>query len=292
MGLMMYSILGGIAYGGYLLFGKSTPQLQSLRRMIPGTSTPVQVVVPVVKTPPVNGVSSVPVLPGNGPAASYTPPTPNPVAALNTQLAALITPSGASNFSIQTNQDVQKALNTLGYGNPPLTVDGKIGPLSVAAIKAFQSAHSLTSDGVAGPQTKSALQTALLASAATGVATGLSAVVQSATVDTVKNIATAVANPVTTSVQVQHALNLLGASPALTEDGKIGPASTAAVKAFQISHGLAADGVPGPKTMTALTLALNPSTPAGEFGVDMHRRFMTKKQVKKENKKAGIGSFG
>ena len=60
---------------------------------------------------------------------------------------------------ITTNQDVQTALNTLGYG--PLTVDGIIGPLSLAAVKQFQSDHSLSVDGIPGPATKAALVAAL-----------------------------------------------------------------------------------------------------------------------------------
>jgi len=51
---------------------------------------------------------------------------------------------------------------------------------------------------------------------------------------------------------VQHALNLAGASPQLTEDGQIGPMSLAAIRAFQSAHGLSVDGVPGPMTLGAL----------------------------------------
>lgn len=54
-----------------------------------------------------------------------------------------------------TNEEIQTALNQLGYG--PLTVDGDIGPRSIAAIKGFQAHESLTVDGVAGPKTQAAL---------------------------------------------------------------------------------------------------------------------------------------
>jgi peptidoglycan hydrolase-like protein with peptidoglycan-binding domain len=47
-------------------------------------------------------------------------------------------------------------LNDLG-ANPPLTTDGIDGPLTSAAIKAFQSANGLTVDGIVGPQTLAAL---------------------------------------------------------------------------------------------------------------------------------------
>lgn len=58
-----------------------------------------------------------------------------------------------------------------------------------------------------------------------------------------------------TTAQIQHALNLTGASPKLQEDGKLGPRSVAAIKSFQAAHGLVPDGVAGPKTKTALYLA-------------------------------------
>jgi peptidoglycan hydrolase-like protein with peptidoglycan-binding domain len=60
---------------------------------------------------------------------------------------------------VSTVQDVQNALNTLGYG--PLAVDGVAGPLTKAATTKFQDEHSLSADGIAGPQTKAALTAAL-----------------------------------------------------------------------------------------------------------------------------------
>jgi len=58
-----------------------------------------------------------------------------------------------------------------------------------------------------------------------------------------------------TNSQIQHALNLTGASPKLQEDGNLGPRSVAAIKSFQAAHGLIPDGVAGAKTKTALYLA-------------------------------------
>jgi len=65
---------------------------------------------------------------------------------------------------------------------------------------------------------------------------------------------------------VQHALNLAGASPPLVEDGKFGPLSTAALRAFQQVHNLKVDGILGPQSYTALGLMGSPaptSIPAG-----------------------------
>jgi peptidoglycan hydrolase-like protein with peptidoglycan-binding domain len=70
--------------------------------------------------------------------------------------------------------------------------------------------------------------------------------------------------PNETTRQVQHALNVLGASPPLVEDGISGPKTIAAVKAFQVAHGLTVDGIAGPQTQGALTAALSAlQTPPG-----------------------------
>ena len=53
---------------------------------------------------------------------------------------------------------------------------------------------------------------------------------------------------------LQAALNRLGAS--LVVDGDVGPASRAAIRAFQSAHGLVADGVAGPVTWAAIDAAI------------------------------------
>lgn len=79
---------------------------------------------------------------------------------------------------VSTNQDVQTALNTLGYkgadGNA-LTVDGVVGANTTFAVKTFQMDHSLSVDGIPGPITKAALTAAL---AGAGVAASVAAVAQ------------------------------------------------------------------------------------------------------------------
>jgi peptidoglycan hydrolase-like protein with peptidoglycan-binding domain len=52
---------------------------------------------------------------------------------------------------------VQAKLNSLNIASPPLATDGRIGPLTIAAIKKFQSSKGLTPDGVVGDQTLAAL---------------------------------------------------------------------------------------------------------------------------------------
>ena len=55
---------------------------------------------------------------------------------------------------------VQWTLNRLGLV-PPLVEDGILGPLSRAAIKAFQKNHNLQPDGIPGPMTRAALSIAM-----------------------------------------------------------------------------------------------------------------------------------
>ena len=55
---------------------------------------------------------------------------------------------------------------------------------------------------------------------------------------------------------MQVSLNKLGADPPLVPDGSWGALTAAAVKTFQGSHGLAADGKIGPETLAAIEAAL------------------------------------
>jgi len=57
---------------------------------------------------------------------------------------------------------VQQSLNKLGT-EPPLIVDGSFGPATVAEVKAFQQAHGLQVDGKLGPLTTAAIAQALAA---------------------------------------------------------------------------------------------------------------------------------
>lgn len=54
-------------------------------------------------------------------------------------------------------KSLQEALNQLG-ADPKLVVDGRFGPGTRRAVKAFQAAAGITADGIAGPVTEAAIQ--------------------------------------------------------------------------------------------------------------------------------------
>jgi peptidoglycan hydrolase-like protein with peptidoglycan-binding domain len=158
-------------------------------------------------------------------------------------------------------RDVQHALNTLGF-QPLLKEDGILGPKTAANVRAFQSKQQLVVDGNAGPATKSALSNALVALASGGSpfvekpSTGGQLKPQyndnwAAPKGPPSAADTAQASKMTLR-DVQRALNLLGASPQIAEDGKPSSSTVAAIKVFQLAHGLAADGIAGPKTKAVL----------------------------------------
>lgn len=102
-----------------------------------------------------------------------------------------------------------------------IPTDGAFGPRTQAAVRVFQQAAHLSVDGIVGPRTANAL-------AGTGNGALLRAGSAGAAV-----------------IRVQRALGI----PA---DGRFGPRTQGAVRAFQRTHGLPADGVVGPRTAARL----------------------------------------
>ena len=88
---------------------------------------------------------------------------------------------------------------------------------------------------------------------------------------------TTVVRPVQSVRDVQQSLNFLGASPQLLVDGRLGPKTAAAIKVFQITHGMLADGFAGPKVLTAMTLAVaenqRPFAQDSDFGLTLFTLF-------------------
>ena len=171
-----------------------------------------------------------------------TPPTTTPSQSTTTPKTPAVTvPTQALKPGDKSAQVklLQRALETLGYLSG--TVDGAYGPATEAAVKSFQSIAGLTADGIAGPKTLAALKQASPASATTSPSSF--------------DAPTSTLAPGDTGTQVvvlQRELSGLGYSVG-TIDGTYGSKTVAAVKAFQTANGLAADGIVGSKTLSALS---------------------------------------
>ncbi|MEV6166514.1 N-acetylmuramoyl-L-alanine amidase [Streptomyces sp. NPDC052052] len=137
-----------------------------------------------------------------------------------------------SSYATQSNgstgaqvKAVQQLLNEQGYSVG--AVDGDFGPATESAVKAYQTTHGLTSDGIVGSKTWTAL---LSAGSTTTLAQGSSG-------DAVKRL--------------QRSLTAaLGST--VTIDGSFGSGTATAVRSYQTSRGLTSDGVVGPNTWAAL----------------------------------------
>lgn len=123
----------------------------------------------------------------------------------------------------QAVKDLQSRLNALIHAG--LTVDGDFGPATEGAVKLFQRDRGLTPDGIVGPKTK-----AELAKPARPPAWYKRLLRES--------------KPMLVGDDVRVVQRKVRATP----DGKFGPVTAQKVRGYQAAHGLAADGVVGPKT--------------------------------------------
>ena len=167
---------------------------------------------------------------------------------------------GDSGAAVRT---IQRQLSRIVQDYPgmgKITVDGVFGADTEAVVKAFQKQFSLTADGVVGRATwykisyiyVSVKDLAELTSEGETIEGEVNGGAWGGTVLREGSTGASVQ-------QVQFWLNTLAqfdsSLPSLTVDGKYGPATTAAVKAFQSANGLLADGVVGEKTWNKLFAA-------------------------------------
>jgi peptidoglycan hydrolase-like protein with peptidoglycan-binding domain len=132
-----------------------------------------------------------------------------------------LTKKGDSEHPVRT---LQHLLRARGH---KVAVDGKFGPATEAAVKAFQKAKNLNADGIVGPKTWAAL---------------VITVKQGSTGDAVRG------------VQEEFKFRDLSGDPAngVQIDGIFGPDTDAAVRGFQDALDIAVDGVVGAVTWRAL----------------------------------------
>ncbi len=141
-----------------------------------------------------------------------------------------------------TGENVKLVQQKLGQ-----KMDGVFGPGTKGAVVAFQVQHHLTPDGVVGPATWNALLGTSSPAAAAPAANSVQLhPTSNAPATTLRQGAKGA------SVQLLQALLKTAGAPSLTVDSNFGPATLAAVKAFQQAHGLKPDGVVGPATWKAL----------------------------------------
>ncbi len=126
-------------------------------------------------TPPVTTATTpTDTTPANTTPANTTPTDTTPTDTTPTDTTpTTTTPTGGEVTSVPTEAtlrpgttgssiiDLQKALNQLGYDVG--TADGNYGAATTAAVSAFQKDKGLTEDGIAGPTTLAAINTALAA---------------------------------------------------------------------------------------------------------------------------------
>lgn len=162
------------------------------------------------------------------PSVPSSPPTQNPSLPRPLRLTQPFT----------TGPEVRNLQQALARSGVALVVDGVFGPGTERAVKLFQSSRGLTPDGIVGPRTWAMLQ-----GSATSTAPASTGRVLRLT------------HPFTTGPDVrllQQALTRSGF--AIADDGIFGPGTERAVKQFQTSHRLVADGVVGAQTRSRLGL--------------------------------------
>jgi peptidoglycan hydrolase-like protein with peptidoglycan-binding domain len=167
---------------------------------------------------------------------------------------------------------LQKSLNSHGA---KIAVDGSFGTRTTKAVRTFQSSKGLAVDGVVGPKTWKAV--------GKSSSPGSSSQPKLRKGDRGEAVRT-----------LQKKLNNHGAK--ISVDGSFGVATNSAVRTFQSSSGLSADGVVGPKTWKKLNSssgggsASQPKLRSGSRG-----SAVTDLQKKLNKSKAGLkvdGSFG
>lgn len=140
----------------------------------------------------------------------------------------------------------QQKLKTLGYYT--LSVDGKYGAGSIAAVRSFQQNNGLTADGLLGRVTWNALFSDNARAAGTANAGSSSSGSSAGSAGGYTTLRSGSKGSAVTNLQ--KALQALGWS--LSVDGSYGAQTTAAVKSFQERNGLSATGVADAATQQKL----------------------------------------
>lgn len=142
-----------------------------------------------------------------------------------------------------------------------ISVDAEFGPLTLAAVKSFQSASGLSADGRVGPNTKAALYANIGGGGGSGAPAPVNLTSGACPNEIVKGQRSGCVT------ELQSLLNHHGAD--LAVDGEFGPLTDGAVRDFQAEKGLTVDGRVGPNTKAALYGVVTPPSsppPGGGYG--------------------------
>ncbi|MDD3694321.1 MAG: peptidoglycan-binding protein [Candidatus Pacebacteria bacterium] len=178
--------------------------------------------------------------------------TPTPVEPLVSETGTFVLPKDTLCYPRYQGQleitIIQQELKDQGYAIEK--VDGKLGPNTLAAVKAFQTKANITVDGKIGKETRRALSSGSI------LCMGDSAQIS------VGDVPFATENNTLCYPRYQGQLEITTIQQELKDqgyaiekvDGKLGPNTLAAVKAFQTKANITVDGKIGKETRRALTL--------------------------------------
>ncbi|HEY3446548.1 MAG TPA: peptidoglycan-binding protein [Myxococcales bacterium] len=157
-------------------------------------------------------------------------------------------------------KDLQNTLVKLGYlsATKMATGPGTFGPATEEAVKAFQASHGVPSTGYYGPMTREALTQATRQTAAPAPTPSAPATSGAPTSFDIPSCDLQRGMTGSEVQQLQTALVQLGclsSAKMATGPGTFGPATEAALKAFQASHGVPSTGYYGPMTRAAMAQA-------------------------------------
>ena len=182
-------------------------------------------------------------------------------------------PTARSGHSGEHVGVAQQKLNATQSATPPLVIDAQFGPKTSAAARAFQTSNGLAADAIIGPLTWGALDTAAPGGGVdtTTLEEGKVAGANEADPVAIPDAGTSIhptisaGPPAATGAAVtelQEKLNTAGTGgPPLPVTGTFDAPTTAAVTAFQTTHGLTPDGIANGPTWAALdTVAPGSST--------------------------------
>ena len=140
-----------------------------------------------------------------------------------------------------------------------LAVDGKFGPATAAATKAFQRRYGLAADGIVGPRTIAAMEALYKTAPPTVVPPPPPVPMAKPGAGIMRR------GDRSSSVRIWQQQLVDTQRERLTVDGDFGPATEAATKRFQTKSGLAVDGLVGPATIAAMEAVYAAARPRGLY---------------------------